>query len=98
MSAPNKLLCEEWVATLEYWVHEAVSSLESTGNSTWATNHEALQRLKPFLKAAKTEDIAAFLGDFGAGLLHSLLVSFDQGPIYVRGPSLKLSMRNPAPH
>ena len=90
MSPSDKALCDEWAAILRYWVDTAVSSLESGANKEWALNREAFERLRPILGQAKPEDIAALLGGFGAGLLHSLLVSFEQGPIHVQGSPLAI--------
>jgi hypothetical protein len=88
MASSDKVLCDEWVATLRNWVDAATTSFSSGSRHEWVLDEEAFERVKPLLAAAKSEDLAVLFAAFGAGLLHSLLVSFEQGPIHVSGPSL----------
>ena len=88
MAHSDKVLCDEWVATLRNWVDAASSSFGPDSKHHWVLDEAAFERVKPLFASARSEDIAALFAAFGAGLLHSLLVSFEQGPIHVRGPSL----------
>jgi hypothetical protein len=92
MTPASEILCAEWAAILRYWTNAAASSFvgEIDSEDDWVLDREAFDSIKPLLQDADVDAVRTVLANFGAGMLHSLLVSLEQGPINVDGPQMQI--------